>query len=76
LGAEVETKTFQVQGITCPDCLTRIAKSVERLAGTRKVAGNLARSAVKVTFETDKVSVGEILRAIEDAGYEVAGVEE
>lgn len=71
----LETKTFKVSGITCIDCVTHIADSVKRLRGTRKVSGNLTQNTVKVGFEPGKVSVEQIIEAIESAGYGVDAVE-
>ncbi len=75
MSTQLETKTFKVSGITCMDCVTHIADSVRQLAGARKISGNLTQNTVKVGFEPDKVSVEQIIQAIETAGYEVEGVE-
>jgi Cu+-exporting ATPase len=75
MSTELETKTFKINGITCMDCITHIADRVKRLPGAHKISGNLTQSTVKVGFEPDKVSVGQIIEAIEDAGYGVDGVE-
>jgi len=56
------------------DCVTHIANSVKRLPGARKISGNLTQNTVKVNFEPDKVSVEQIIQAIETAGYKVEGV--
>ncbi len=73
--AELETKTFKVSGITCMDCITHIADSVRRLPGARKISGNLTQNTVKVGFEPGKVSLEQIVQAIEAAGYRVDSIE-
>lgn len=74
VASEWTTKIIKVGGITCADCITHIAAGVRRLPGARRVSGNLDRGTVKVVFEEDKVSLGEILRAIEAVGYRVEAV--
>lgn len=75
MSPELETKIFRVGGITCADCVVHIAKSVKRLPGAQKISGNLTEDTVKVQFEPDKVSVEQIVQAIERAGYTVDAIE-
>ena len=65
------TKTFKVRGITCMDCVTHIAQNVRRLPGARKVSGNLTQSTVKVAYDPREASEEAVIRAIEEAGYQV-----
>lgn len=71
----VVTKVFRVTGITCQDCVTHIADNVLQLPGARKVAGNLTQGTVKVGFDEDRLSIEQIVQAIEEAGYGVEAVE-
>jgi copper ion binding protein len=75
MGEALETATLRVRGITCVDCVSRIATGLRRLPGVAKVTGNLERGSVKVVFDPGKVPVAEIVRAVEDTGYRVEGVE-
>jgi Cu+-exporting ATPase len=76
VASELTTKTIKVRGITCADCITHIAAGVKRLPGTQRVSGNLDQGTVKVAFEQDRVSLEEIVRAIERVGYPVERVED
>lgn len=73
--AQVTTKTFRVSGMTCADCVAHIADSVMELQGARKVSGNLTQRTVKVGFDPERLSVEQIVQAIEGAGYAVDAVE-
>lgn len=75
MGTPLETKIFKVGGITCQDCVTHIADNVLQLPGARKVSGNLTQRTVKVGFEADRLSIEQIVQAIEEAGYAVEAVE-
>lgn len=75
MASELLTKTIKVRGITCMDCITHIAAGVKRLPGTLRVSGNLDQRTVKIAFEPDKVSLAEIVQAIEGVGYPVERVE-
>jgi copper ion binding protein len=71
----LQTRTIKVRGITCMDCVTRIAHGIRALPGVQRVSGNLDRGSVKVVFDAEQVPVEEILRAIERTGYAVEGIE-
>lgn len=71
MSEHLTAKTFKVRGITCMDCVVHIAEHVRGLPGAGKVSGNLVQSTVKVAYDPGEVSEGAIIRAIEDAGYQV-----
>jgi copper chaperone len=64
----VDTKVLRVSGITCEDCVARIAGSVRQLPGVRRVSGNLVLGTVKVTFDPEQVTVERLVGAVEQAG--------
>ena len=65
----VINKTMKIEGMTCASC----SKAVERV--TRKIEGvtesnvNLATEKLSISYESDKVKVADIKKAIEKAGY-------
>lgn len=66
-----ETKTLNVEGMSCVPCANAVKNSVGSLPGIDKVDVDLTGKKVAVVFEADKVDIEQIKDKIEDAGYQV-----
>ncbi|MEB5970165.1 heavy metal translocating P-type ATPase [Enterococcus gallinarum] len=65
----VATQGFEIEGMTCASCAQTIEKSVNKLVGVTTASVNLATEKMSVSYDEDALSTGEIVRAVEDAGY-------
>lgn len=65
-------KTFQIKGMMCSHCEARVNKAVNALDGVTSCTASAASSNAAVAFDEGRVSEAEIVRAIEDTGYDVA----
>lgn len=63
-------QSFEIEGMTCASCVQSIEKSVSKLAGIGSVAVNLATEKMSVSFDEATVSIGDIVTAVQDAGYQ------
>jgi len=66
--------TIPVTGMTCANCALNIERSLKKLTGIREAHVNFATEQASVSFDTDKVGLGDVLGKIRDAGYGVAEV--
>jgi len=66
-----ETKTLNVEGMSCMHCVNAIKNAVGSLPGISKVDVDLEGKKVAVEYESNQVNIGKIKDKIEDAGYEV-----
>lgn len=66
-----ETKTLNVEGMSCSHCENAVKKSVGALDGVSNVSVDLKGKKVTVEFDSEKVTLDNIKDAIEDQGYEV-----
>ena len=64
---------FWVPDISCDHCKHSIEEAVSALAGVESVEVGIESKVVAVEFDDTSVSPDEIVTAIEDQGYEVAG---
>lgn len=64
------TQSFEIEGMTCASCAQTIEKSVAKVAGVDTVSVNLATEKMTVSYDEGAVSAGDILKAVEDAGYQ------
>ncbi len=69
--AIVEKAELPVKGLSCAACVRRVESAVKALKGVVEASANLALGRVAVEFIPGEVSLAQIKRAIEEAGYEV-----
>ena len=62
-------KKFNVTGMTCSACSSRVEKCVSSLDGIRKVEVNLLTNTMQAEYDEEKLSDGEIIAAVKKAGY-------
>lgn len=55
--------------MTCSACSARVQKSVEKLDGAQSVNVNLLKNSMNVVFDESKLTVDDIVKAVEAAGY-------
>ena len=60
---------FAVEGMRCSGCARSIEKAIRSLEGIDEVQVNVATARVAVDWRSDRLSLGAILRAVEDAGF-------
>ncbi len=66
-----ETKTLNVEGMSCSHCENAVKKSVGALNGVSLVTVDLKDKKVTVDYDSERVKLEAIKEAIEDQGYEV-----
>ncbi|MEU6781942.1 copper ion binding protein [Nonomuraea sp. NPDC052116] len=66
------TATYTVTGMTCGHCVSSVKEEVGEVSGVTSVEVDLASGLL--TVESDSpVEAADIVAAVEEAGYEVAG---
>ena len=60
--------TFEITGMTCAACASRIEKGLNRMEGVRATV-NLATETARVAFQPDLVSPEDLIRKVEQLGY-------
>ncbi|NLC89174.1 MAG: heavy-metal-associated domain-containing protein [Clostridiaceae bacterium] len=67
-------KTLQLEGMTCPTCVLKIEKLLQKTKGVEKSEVLYNSGRVKLTFDENIVSADAISAAIEQLGYVVVSV--
>ncbi|MGX7717267.1 heavy metal translocating P-type ATPase [Enterococcus faecalis] len=65
----MESKTFDIEGMSCASCAQTIEKATTKLPGMAKASVNLATEKLSVTYDQTEVTEEEIKEAVSDAGY-------
>jgi len=66
-----ETRTLNVQGMSCQHCVRAVKTSVSALPGVESVDVSLEKNLVTVGFDPATASLQTITAAIEGEGYTV-----
>ncbi len=62
---------IDVVGMNCAACSARVEKALSKVEGVNNVVVNLLQQKATIEFDTEKVSISELIKTIEKAGYEV-----
>lgn len=60
---------FDITGMTCSACSARVEKATRKLEGMGEVTVNLLTNSMKVTYDESRLSMEDIIQAVEKAGY-------
>ena len=70
-GKKVERIDLPIVGMTCASCATGIQKGLSELSGVDKADVNYATSKATVHFNSQKVTVKDIVKSVKQSGYRV-----
>jgi Cu2+-exporting ATPase/Cu+-exporting ATPase len=60
---------FDVTGMGCAACVSRIEGDVGKMSGIKSVSVNLLKNSMVADFDELKTSAADIVKTVEDAGY-------
>jgi copper chaperone CopZ len=64
-------KTYQVAGMTCPNCAMLLEGMEDELPGIHRVIASYRKGIVEVEYDPEQVTEAHILQAISRLGYQV-----
>src|SRR5665811_1027721 len=64
--------TLPILGMTCANCVATVEKSLAKTDGVQEAQVNLSSERATVRFDPNKASVADLIKHIQDAGYDVA----
>ena len=65
----MQKEQFDITGMTCSACQARVQKSVSSLTSVQECNVNLLKNSMVVTYDDKNVNSGQIIAAVEKAGY-------
>ncbi|WP_261305479.1 heavy metal translocating P-type ATPase [Paenibacillus andongensis] len=71
-----ETVDFNIVGMTCAACSTRIEKGLNKMPGVSKATVNLALETAHVEFSAAEVSISDMVNKVDQLGYKAIRKEE
>lgn len=67
--------SIAVEGMTCGSCAKSVEQKLRRLGGVRSAHVSYEKSRAELEFDPKRVTLKEIEKAIQDAGYKVSSVD-
>ncbi|MDV6378155.1 heavy metal translocating P-type ATPase [Sporosarcina sp. GW1-11] len=73
LGFEVvqEKETFDITGMTCSACATKIEKRISKMDGVSSAVVNFALETISVEYDDNKIKASDMMTAVKKMGYEL-----
>ena len=62
---------LQVGGMTCASCIANVEAALTMIPGVRKAVANLATGKAAIEYDTDRVSLNAMKKAVDEIGYEI-----
>ena len=75
-GARVEKVSLPIQGMTCASCVNKVEKALRSAKGVIQANVNFATERASVEYVPDLITVRDLKKAVQEAGYEVLEVKE
>ena len=60
---------FDITGMTCSACSSRVESCVVKLPGVKEVSVNLLKNSMVVSYDEAQLSAAGIVEAVENTGY-------
>ena len=65
----MKKETYDVTGMSCAACSSRVEKAVAKQPGAQQVAVNLLKNSMVVEYDESQLSSAQIIAAEKKAGY-------
>jgi len=72
----VEKVVLPIQGMTCASCVNKVEKALSSLKGVVHANVNFATERASVEYIPEEVSIRDLKKVVEEAGYQVLEVKE
>lgn len=63
---------LRAEGFSCPSCVSKIERQVGRLEGVESVKVHFASARIEIDHDADRISVDQLVKAVDKAGYKAA----
>jgi P-type Cu+ transporter len=66
----MKSQKFNVTGMTCSACSTRIEKNINKTEGIKEANVNLLSNSMMIEYDDSIISENDIIKVVQDAGYD------
>ncbi len=65
------SEVLEVEGMHCASCVQHVERALQGVPGVQRASVNLATERARVDYESGRVSLDDLSRAVEAAGYKL-----
>jgi len=65
----IHSLTIPIEGMTCASCVLRVEKALKKVEGVADAAVNLASEKARIEFDSSRVTLEQLQKAVADSGY-------
>ena len=65
----IKKETLKISGMSCAACSARVEKVLGRMDGVYSAVVNLASEKASVEYDSSKIKVSDIIKAVDSIGY-------
>lgn len=70
--ADIKKVEIKVAGMACAGCSGAVEKALSKLDGVKEARVDLAKKTAFVEYDSEKLTLENLKKAVEGAGYKVA----
>lgn len=67
----METKTFAIEGLRCPNCKARVEEGLKKMNGIGNADASVENKQITITYDPAAISIEQMQEAVEDMGYDL-----
>ncbi|AET16323.1 TPA: heavy-metal-associated domain-containing protein [Pasteurella multocida] len=67
----MQTVTLNIEGMHCGGCVKTVERVLNGLDGVTQVDVNLEHACVTIQYDTNRVSIAQLIDVVENAGFDV-----
>ncbi|MEX0723468.1 MAG: heavy-metal-associated domain-containing protein [Gracilimonas sp.] len=71
----MKTTVLNIDGMGCSGCVNTVENTLAALPGVKTAIANLEKGIAEVSFDEAEVKEGDFKKAVEEAGYQMTGIQ-
>lgn len=71
----MKSTVLNIDGMGCSGCVNTVENSLVALTGVKTAVANLEKGTAEVDYDENKVQESDFKKAVEEAGYQMTGIE-
>lgn len=71
----MKSTVLNIEGMGCSGCVSTVENAISALPGVKSAIVNLEKETAEVDYDENEVKEADFRQAVEDAGYQMTGIQ-
>lgn len=71
----MKVSVLNIEGMGCSGCVNTVENTLSALPGVKTAVANLEKGIAEVNYDEKEVQKSDFKKAVEEAGYQMAGIQ-